>query len=74
MAIVTTPSDMDALERIDRRLPEVMDALGPSDILVITADHRCDPTTPSTDHSGNMCRSLYGKSIKKGCLSGQERH
>jgi len=40
-----------ALEAIDSRLPEVMDRLGPDDLLFITGDHGCDPTTPSTDHS-----------------------
>jgi phosphopentomutase len=39
------------LERFDRRLPEIHAALGPRDLLVITADHGNDPTTPSTDHS-----------------------
>lgn len=39
------------LERFDRRLPELLGALGPRDILVLTADHGNDPTTPSTDHS-----------------------
>ncbi|MBA3231886.1 MAG: phosphopentomutase [Acidobacteria bacterium] len=39
------------LERFDRRVPELLSALGPRDLLVITADHGNDPTTPSTDHS-----------------------
>jgi phosphopentomutase len=39
------------LERFDRRLPGVLARLRPSDLLVITADHGNDPTTPSTDHS-----------------------
>jgi phosphopentomutase len=39
------------LERFDRRLPELHAALGPRDLLVVTADHGNDPTTPSTDHS-----------------------
>ena len=39
------------LEAFDRRLPEVVEALGPRDVLIITADHGNDPTTPSTDHS-----------------------
>lgn len=39
------------LEAIDRRLPEVLERLRPDDLLVITADHGNDPTTPSTDHS-----------------------
>jgi phosphopentomutase len=40
-----------ALEEFDRRLPEVQVALRPEDCLIITADHGCDPTTVSTDHS-----------------------
>ena len=40
-----------ALEAFDRRLPELLDALQPNDVLVLTADHGNDPTTPSTDHS-----------------------
>lgn len=39
------------LEAFDRRLPELISALTPDDCLIITADHGCDPTTPSTDHS-----------------------
>ena len=39
------------LEAFDRRLPELREALGPDDCLVITADHGCDPTTPGTDHT-----------------------
>jgi phosphopentomutase len=39
------------LEHFDRRLPEIEAALGPADLLLLTADHGCDPTTPSTDHS-----------------------
>ena len=39
------------LERFDARLAELLPALRPDDLLVITADHGNDPTTPSTDHS-----------------------
>jgi phosphopentomutase len=39
------------LERFDARLAELLPALRPSDLLMITADHGNDPTTPSTDHS-----------------------
>jgi phosphopentomutase len=39
------------LQDFDRRLPDLLDALRPGDLLVITSDHGCDPTTPSTDHS-----------------------
>ncbi len=41
----------DALADFDQRLPEIVDALAPDDVLVLTADHGNDPTTPSTDHS-----------------------
>ncbi len=40
-----------ALEEFDRWLPEFTSRLKPDDLLIITADHGCDPTTPSTDHS-----------------------
>jgi phosphopentomutase len=39
------------LERFDARLPAVLERVGADDLLVITADHGNDPTTPSTDHS-----------------------
>ena len=39
------------LQDFDRRLPDLLDALRPGDILILTSDHGCDPTTPSTDHS-----------------------
>lgn len=40
-----------ALEETDRYIPDVLRKLRIDDILVITADHGCDPTTQSTDHS-----------------------
>lgn len=53
------------LEEFDRRLPEVLDLLEIDDILIITADHGCDPTTPSTDHSREFVPLLvYGRSIR----------
>lgn len=39
------------LERFDRRLADLLPRLAPDDLLVVTADHGNDPTTPSTDHS-----------------------
>jgi phosphopentomutase len=41
----------DGLEAVDRRMPELLDAMVEGDLLIITADHGCDPTTSSTDHS-----------------------
>lgn len=53
------------LEYFDRRLPEVLNLLTVEDVLIITADHGCDPTTPSTDHSREYVPLLvYGKSIQ----------
>jgi phosphopentomutase len=39
------------LQDFDGRLPDILDALQPGDLLILTSDHGCDPTTPSTDHS-----------------------
>jgi phosphopentomutase len=46
-----TPGYAANLERFDGRLAQLMAALQPSDLLIVTADHGNDPTTPSTDHS-----------------------
>jgi phosphopentomutase len=40
-----------ALEEFDAWLPKLQEALEPDDLAIFTADHGCDPTTPSTDHS-----------------------
>lgn len=40
-----------ALTEFDRALPQFLAGLGEGDVLMITADHGCDPATPSTDHS-----------------------
>jgi phosphopentomutase len=40
-----------ALEEMDRALPRLFAKLRAGDVLAVTADHGCDPTTPSTDHS-----------------------
>jgi phosphopentomutase len=39
------------LQDFDRRLPDLLATLRSGDLLVMTSDHGCDPTTPSTDHS-----------------------
>ena len=39
------------LQDFDRRLPDLLDALRPGDLFILSSDHGCDPTTPSTDHS-----------------------
>ncbi len=54
-----------AIEEFDRRLPEIISAMKEDDLLIITADHGCDPSTPSTDHSREHVPVLiYGKSIE----------
>ena len=40
-----------ALEALDVALPRLLGKLGPDDLCLLSADHGCDPTTPSTDHS-----------------------
>jgi len=40
-----------ALREFDDALPAIMAGMNDNDLLIITADHGCDPTTPSTDHS-----------------------
>jgi phosphopentomutase len=55
------------LEEFDRALPGIKQALGDPDILVITADHGNDPTTPSTDHSREYVPLLaWGRGLKRG--------
>jgi phosphopentomutase len=55
------------LERFDRGLAPLLSALGPDDLLVITADHGNDPTTPSTDHSREHVPVLLtGERVNKG--------
>ncbi|KYH35708.1 phosphopentomutase [Clostridium tepidiprofundi DSM 19306] len=54
-----------ALVEFDNRLPEIIDAMSEQDVLIITADHGCDPTTSSTDHSREYIPVLiYGSQIK----------
>lgn len=54
-----------ALSRIDERLPILMKNLRQEDVLIITADHGCDPTTESTDHSREYVPLLiFGRKIR----------
>ena len=56
----------EALKEFDKALPEIMNNLSDDDILIVTADHGCDPTTESTDHSREYVPLLvYGKSLKQ---------
>lgn len=54
-----------ALKEIDDNIPTMLENLDDDDILLITGDHGCDPTTPSTDHSREYTPLLiYGKKLK----------
>ena len=56
-----------ALEAVDGWLPELLGRLAPDDLLILTADHGCDPTTPSTDHSREYVPVLvYGPAARRG--------
>lgn len=56
-----------ALKEFDDRLPDILDAMKNEDILIMTADHGCDPTTASTDHSREYVPLIvYGKNIRSG--------
>ena len=57
----------DALEYFDARLPEILSALNQDDLLILTADHGCDPAYPGTDHTREYIPLLlYGSGIKPG--------
>jgi phosphopentomutase len=56
-----------ALEEVDAWLPSLEASLGANDIAILTADHGCDPTTPSTDHSREYVPLLvFGRNIQAG--------
>ena len=62
------------LEQFDERLADVLNALRASDLLVITADHGNDPTTPSTDHSREYVPILLtGAQVRSGVDLGTRR-
>ena len=57
----------EAMTDFDRQLGEFLEGMREDDILIITADHGCDPATPSTDHSREYVPMLvYGNGIKGG--------
>lgn len=60
-----------ALSYFDSRLPMLLSGLRNEDILMITADHGCDPATPSTDHSREHTPLvIYGDSVRAGANLG----
>lgn len=62
-----------ALTYFDTQLPRILAGLRDDDILMITADHGCDPATPSTDHSREYIPwVIYGKHVKAGVNLGTQ--
>ena len=62
-----------AVSEFDLGLAELLSRLRDDDVLIITADHGCDPSTPSTDHSREYVPLLvYGRKIKQGVNLGGE--
>ena len=61
----------EGLSQFDARVPELMAELRDNDLLIVTADHGIDPTTPSTDHSREYVPLLvYGPGIRRGVALG----
>ncbi|CAM3014399.1 phosphopentomutase [Vibrio rarus] len=59
----------EALEYFDARLPEILAILEPNDVLILTADHGCDPTWEGTDHTREHIPVLvYGEKVTAGSL------
>ncbi len=67
------PGYAEALEYFDGRLPELFSLMGDEDILIITADHGCDPSWQGSDHTREHIPVLvYGKQVKPGSLGKRE--
>ena len=63
-----------AATRFDGYLVQLVKLLGPDDLLLITADHGCDPSTPSTDHSREYVPLLaFGSHVREGVNLGTRR-
>ena len=63
-----------ALEEFDAWLPQLYKSMQPDDLLVISADHGCDPTTPGTDHTREYVPVLvWSKSMQKGVNLGDRQ-
>lgn len=63
-----------AMTDFDKKLGEMVKKLREDDLVIITADHGCDPATPSTDHSREYVPMLvFGEGIKEGADLGTRR-
>ncbi len=58
-----------ALEAFDKRLPELDSVLKPDDVVVLSADHGCDPTWPGSDHTREFIPVIaFGEKVKPGSI------
>ena len=61
------PGYAGALEYFDRRLPQLIDKLQPSDLMILTADHGCDPSWPGSEHTREQVPVLaFGPDLAPG--------
>jgi phosphopentomutase len=59
------PGFLAGLEELDRALPGLLEGAQPEDLIIFTADHGNDPTTPSTDHARERVPVLvYGPRVR----------
>ncbi len=59
----------EALEQFDLRIPEIIGAMNEDDLLIISADHGCDPMFKGTDHTREYIPLIvYGKNLTPGNL------
>ncbi|MBI2874451.1 MAG: phosphopentomutase [Firmicutes bacterium] len=62
----------EALRVVDKEIPGILEQLGEGDLLILTADHGCDPTFPGTDHTReSVPLLLYGPALAGGCCLGR---
>ena len=62
-----------ALETFDTRLPELESRLHPGDLVILSADHGCDPTWPGSDHTReNVPVPMFGPDVPAIDLGGRE--
>lgn len=64
----------EALEYFDKRLPDIMAQMHEGDLMIITADHGCDPTHPGTDHTReHIPVVVWGPGMKQGVNIGTRK-
>ena len=64
----------EALEYFDKRLPDIMAQMHEGDLMIITADHGCDPTYPGTDHTReHIPVVVWGPGMKQGVNVGTRK-